>query len=40
MELIGAGVELGKNYPYPVVDHAQAREKTLQRFSVVKKATV
>jgi deoxyribodipyrimidine photo-lyase len=37
MELISAGVELGKNYPRPVVDHAQAREKTLQRFSVVKK---
>jgi deoxyribodipyrimidine photo-lyase len=39
MELVSAGVELGKNYPHPVVDHAQAREKTLQRYSVVKKTS-
>ncbi|MBU3724041.1 MAG: deoxyribodipyrimidine photo-lyase [Burkholderiaceae bacterium] len=32
-----AGITLGKTYPLPVVDHAQAREKTLMRFSVVKK---
>jgi deoxyribodipyrimidine photo-lyase len=29
---------LGQNYPMPVVDHAQARAKTLLRYSVVKKS--
>ena len=32
-----AGVELGKNYPNPLVAHAQAREKTLSRYAVVRK---
>ena len=32
-----AGIVLGKTYPMPVVDHDQARHKTLMRFSVVKK---
>jgi deoxyribodipyrimidine photo-lyase len=30
-------VELGKTYPHPIVDHAEAREKTLERYAVVKK---
>ena len=30
--LADAGVQLGRDYPVPVVDHAQARERTLQRF--------
>jgi len=38
MELMAADVALGKNYPMPVVDHAQARALTLQRYAVVKKA--
>ena len=38
LELQAAGVALGKNYPLPVVDHAQARAKTLLRYSVVKKS--
>ena len=38
IELEAAGVELGRNYPRPVVDHAEAREKTLARYGVVKKA--
>lgn len=38
MERLSAGVELGKHYPHPVVDHALAREKTLERYAVVKKA--
>jgi deoxyribodipyrimidine photo-lyase len=38
MELQAAGVELGKTYPLPLVDHAQARAKTLLRYSVVKKS--
>ncbi len=38
VELAAAGVEIGKNYPAPVVKHDEAREKTLQRYAVVKKA--
>ena len=37
LELIAAGVELGKTYPYPIVKHDEARAKTLQRYAVVKK---
>ena len=37
LELEAAGVELGKSYPRPIVDHAEAREKTLERYAVVKK---
>ncbi len=36
IDLAGAGITLGKDYPMPVVDHATAREKTLQRYAVVK----
>jgi deoxyribodipyrimidine photo-lyase len=36
LELAAAGVELGKDYPAPIVDHAAARERTLQRYSVVR----
>ena len=35
-ELQACGVELGRDYPRPVVDHAIARERTLARYSVVK----
>lgn len=31
-----AGLALGRHYPRPIVDHDQARQKTLMRFSVVK----
>ena len=34
--LAAAGVALGTNYPEPIVQHAEAREKTLQRYAVVK----
>jgi deoxyribodipyrimidine photo-lyase len=37
MELQAAGFQLGKDYPAPIVDHAEAREKTLARYAVVKK---
>ena len=37
IELAAAGVVLGQTYPQPLVDHAQARERTLQRYAVVKK---
>ena len=29
---------LGRDYPQPIVDHAQARKQTLERYAVVKKA--
>ncbi len=35
-DLAAAGVRLGTDYPAPIVDHAQARAKTLQRFAVAK----
>jgi len=35
-ELVAAGVALGKDYPRPIVDHAQAREQTLRRYAVVR----
>jgi deoxyribodipyrimidine photo-lyase len=31
-----AGVELGKDYPLPIVDHAEARRRALAAFEVVK----
>ncbi len=37
LDLAGAGVTLGGNYPLPVVDHVEAREKTLQRYSAALK---
>jgi deoxyribodipyrimidine photo-lyase len=37
IDLASAEVELGVNYPYPIVNHAEAREKTLLRYAVVKK---
>jgi deoxyribodipyrimidine photo-lyase len=36
VELAAAGITLGENYPAPLVDHAQARERTLERYAVVK----
>ena len=38
LELMAAGVELGKNYPFPIVKHDEARARTLQRYAVVKKS--
>jgi deoxyribodipyrimidine photo-lyase len=34
--LKAAGIELGKHYPLPIVDHAAARAATLARYAVVK----
>jgi deoxyribodipyrimidine photo-lyase len=36
MLLAADGVQLGRDYPWPVVDHEQARKRTLERFGVVK----
>jgi deoxyribodipyrimidine photo-lyase len=32
------GCVIGRDYPAPIVDHAQARTRTLQRYGVVKSA--
>ena len=37
VELDSAGLVVGRDYPAPVVDHAQARARTLERYAVVKK---
>ena len=37
IELEAAGILLGRDYPLPVVNHDEARKKTLVRYSVVKK---
>jgi deoxyribodipyrimidine photo-lyase len=38
VDLAAAGLELGRDYPRPIVDHAAARERTLARYAVVKAA--
>jgi deoxyribodipyrimidine photo-lyase len=35
-ELAACGIVLGRDYPAPIVDHAQARQRTLERFAIVK----
>jgi deoxyribodipyrimidine photo-lyase len=39
IELEAAGIALGRDYPLPVVDHDEARKKTLVRYSIVKKVS-
>ncbi len=36
VDLAAAGIELGKTYPMPVVQHDVARARTLERYAVVK----
>ena len=36
LELQAAGIELGRDYPAPVVAHDEARQRTLDRYAVVK----
>jgi deoxyribodipyrimidine photo-lyase len=36
LSLKAAGIELGKDYPRPMIDHAQARLSTLERYAIVK----
>lgn len=38
VDLEAAGLVLGRDYPHPLVDHDEARQATLRRYSVVKKA--
>jgi len=35
IELEAAGIELGRDYPRPIVDHAAARARTLLRYEAV-----
>ncbi len=37
-DLAACGIELGKTYPYPIVDHGQARKKALAIFSEIKQS--
>ena len=39
IELQAAGVQLGVDYPLPLVDHGEARAATLARYAVVKKGS-
>lgn len=39
IELKGANLTLGIDYPYPIIEHDVARKKTLERYSVVKKVS-
>ena len=38
IDLAAAGVELGRDYPRPLVDHAEARARTLARYAAVTKS--
>ncbi len=38
LELAGAGVRLGENYPFPIVRHDEARALTLQRYAPLRKS--
>jgi deoxyribodipyrimidine photo-lyase len=36
LELVGAGITLGKTYPHPIVDHRKARERALKAYEKVR----
>ena len=38
LDLAAAKLELGRDYPRPVVDHDEARQRTLERFAVARAA--
>ena len=38
IDLQAAGLRLGVDYPLPIVQHDEARQRTLARYAVVKKA--
>ena len=40
VELEAAGLRLGEDYPRPIVDHAEARDRTLQRYAAVRAPAV
>jgi deoxyribodipyrimidine photo-lyase len=36
IELAGAGVELGKTYPQPIIDHKVGRERALAAYATIR----
>jgi deoxyribodipyrimidine photolyase len=40
LELAGAGIELGKTYPYPIVDHRTGRERALAAYATIGNASM
>jgi deoxyribodipyrimidine photo-lyase len=36
LELASAGIELGKNYPHPIVDHKLGRERALKAYASIR----
>ena len=36
IELASAGVELGKTYPRPIIDHKQGRERALAAYAKIR----
>jgi deoxyribodipyrimidine photo-lyase len=38
LELASAGVELGKNYPRPIIDHSDGRARALAAYAKVRNA--
>ena len=36
LELASAGVELGKNYPQPIIDHKRGRERALEAYAQIR----
>jgi deoxyribodipyrimidine photo-lyase len=38
IDLAAAGLAIGRDYPAPIVQHDEAREKTLERYAAVKAA--
>jgi deoxyribodipyrimidine photo-lyase len=38
LELAGSGVELGSNYPEPIIDHRKGRERALAAYAKVRTA--
>ncbi len=39
LELAGHGVVLGESYPYPIVDHAEARSATIAAYDAARSGT-
>ena len=40
LELAGAGVELGKTYPHPIIDHKAGRERALAAYAKIRGASM
>ena len=40
LERANAGVELGKTYPHPVIDHKAGRERALAAYAEIRNASM